>query len=180
MELRTCAATPLTSNTFSIFGMVHVILSATIFFELLVGILYMAALISSLEIVRLIQISFSRKNKIQFRVFVQAIQNLDPKIFMIILGLPMSTGTVFLYCYVGSLTTEQFSRYATIPYESDWLMMPLQLQKFLLIIVAEARRPVEFSGLGLFSLNLMAFGKVWYEFKLYICDPDTERAPFKV
>lgn len=92
--------------------------------------------------------------------WLQAAKNLDLNIVVVVLSLQMSTGTVFLYCYAGSLTTSQFLRYGNISYESDWVEMPIELRKFIQILIADAQRPLIFRGLNLVDLNLAAFTKV--------------------
>lgn len=77
-----------------------------------------------------------------------------------------STGTVFLYCYTGSLTTDQFLRYGDIAYESDWFLMPIEMQTYLILIIADAQRPLEFHGMRIINLNLATFASVMLAFDL--------------
>lgn len=79
---------------------------------------------------------------------------------LLFIGVPTSTGVVFLYCYVGSLTTDQFLRFGNIAYESEWFKMTVEQQKLIQLIIADAQRPLVFHGLQLINLNLEAFGKV--------------------
>lgn len=92
--------------------------------------------------------------------FIQDAANLDLTVVVSILGLQMSTGTVLLYCYVGSLTTSQFLRFGDISYESDWIKMPIAMRRFILLLIADAQRPIIFKGLSLIDLNLMTFTTV--------------------
>lgn len=79
----------------------------------------------------------------------------------------MSTGTVFLYCYVGTFTTAQFLNYGDASYKSLWYRYPLDLQKAVQLIIADAQRPLIFHGFGIIDLNLMVFTKVRVLVTLY-------------
>lgn len=136
-------------------------MSATILIELFVGMLYISSIYSCLETVKLIRIRGSLE--IQYRngsILLQAASNLDLSFVVWMIGLPMSVGTVFLYCYVGSSTTSQFLRYGDITYMSNWLELPIELQKCIHVLIANTQRPLIYNGLNLIDLNLMTFAKV--------------------
>lgn len=90
------------------------------------------------------------------QLFVQA----DFKVFLVTLAVFLSTGVVFIYCYVGTFTTEQFLLYADITYESKWYKFPVPLQKLLTILLAYSQRPRYFNGYGLIDLTLVTFTTV--------------------
>lgn len=81
-------------------------------------------------------------------------------IVLVLLNVAMSTCTTFLYCYIGSITTENFLRYADISYESMWYKFPLDFRQYLRLMIGEAQRPRVFQGLGTIELNLDKFAKV--------------------
>lgn len=81
-------------------------------------------------------------------------------IIVLLICASTSTGCVFLFCTIGSFTTDNFSRIADASYESLWYHFPTDLRKYLLLIVADAQRPRMFEGLGVIDLNLMTFTKV--------------------
>lgn len=72
----------------------------------------------------------------------------------------LSTSIVFMYCYVGSLTTQQFLRYSVVWYEIPWYKLPIDLQKFIPLIIANTQQPLIFQGFAIIKLNLAAFTKV--------------------
>lgn len=88
---------------------------------------------------------------------------MDMGIMLVLLGIIICAGNVFLYCYVGSFTTENFLQYANVSYESPWYKIPINLQQYLRLIIADAQRPQIFDGLGIFELNLMLFTKVNFD-----------------
>lgn len=78
-------------------------------------------------------------------------------ILMGIMSIVLSSGNIFLFCFVGSLTTTVFRGYAEITYESIWYKFPADLQKHVLLIIADAQRPQSFDGFGFIHLSLTFF-----------------------
>lgn len=93
-------------------------------------------------------------------LLIQATKRLDLNVIVLLFGVQCGTGTVFLYCYIGSLTTEQFFRYGNKTYESLWYKMPMEQRKYMKFMIANAQRPHVFHGFGIIDLNLMAFTAV--------------------
>lgn len=87
-------------------------------------------------------------------------KHLDSNILVLIFGVISGTGTTFLYCLIGSWTTEQFLLYGDRSYESEWYKLPIDQQKLMQIIIIDAQRPHVFSGFGIIDLNLMTYIKV--------------------
>lgn len=90
----------------------------------------------------------------------QAASHLNPNAVVWTFGLQTSTGALLLYCYIGSLTTISFFRYGDAVYEFDWFEMPIELRKFIQLVIADAQRPLFYTGLNLVDLNLLTFVKV--------------------
>lgn len=90
----------------------------------------------------------------------QILKSIDFNIFVVLISVSMGSGTVLLYCYVGTFTTTQFLNYADATYESAWYLYPLNLQKAAQMIIADAQRPLIFYGFGVIDLNLITFTKV--------------------
>lgn len=92
--------------------------------------------------------------------FAQALSKLSLDAVVLLFGIPLSTGIVLLFCYIGSMTSISFLGFGDTSYESNWLKMPINLQRFIQLIIADAQRPLIFTGMGLVDLNLRAFAKV--------------------
>lgn len=90
---------------------------------------------------------------------------MESEIFILLLCVSLSTGMVFLFCSVGSWTTDNFSRFADISYESLWYKFSPDLQKYLRLIIADAQRPRVFQGFGIIDLNFMTFTTVNLEIR---------------
>lgn len=85
---------------------------------------------------------------------------MDPHIMITFLGIIMSTGIIFMYCLLGTLTTTVFLRYAESAYNSLWYRYPNELQKYSLQIIANSQHLLRFNALGIFDLDLVLFTKV--------------------
>lgn len=85
---------------------------------------------------------------------------MDMGVILGIMTTIMGTGNIFLYCFVGTLTTDIFARYADFSYESVWYKIPVELQKYLLLVVVDAQNPHAFDGFGFIQLDLVFFMKV--------------------
>lgn len=93
-------------------------------------------------------------------VILQAMKMIDlDMLAMIVIGVLMSISTVYLYCFIGSLTTDHFFRYGDISYESQWYK-PIDLQKSVQLIIADAQRPIIFHGFHIIELNIPGFTMV--------------------
>lgn len=67
---------------------------------------------------------------------------------------------LFLYCYFGERTTQNYLSFGHLLYESKWSRFPLQIQKSMVKMIAVGQRPLYYHGLGLAYLNLYTFGRV--------------------
>lgn len=136
--------------------MMHHAMSGTLFFQLFLGAIFIAVSIFELELVntKSWQISARAWPACVQLIHFQMIKSLDFNICMMFLSVSLSSGTVFLYCWVGSFTTHNFSRFANASYDSLWYKLPIKLQKNLLPIIAAAQRPHIFHGFDLIDVNL--------------------------
>lgn len=126
------------------------------------GIIYMSTTLFDLEMVRFgILKTPLERNSNSLVVSLQAMRRLDLSLLSLIIACTLSISTVFLYCYIGSLTTEQFHCFGDVSYESEWYELPVKQQKFILLIITDARRPLVFHGFNIISLNLWVFTTVF-------------------
>lgn len=82
----------------------------------------------------------------------------------------MSTGTVLLYCWMGSFTTNQFFRFTDASYESMWYKFPVDLRKYLRLIIINAQRPRVYHGFRFIDLSLVTFVTVWKLMRSHFID----------
>lgn len=64
---------------------------------------------------------------------------------------------MFIYCFFGRLATDSFAKMADRLYEANWQVLPIELQKYFILMIANMQVPLEYSGLGIIVLNLETF-----------------------
>lgn len=64
---------------------------------------------------------------------------------------------LFLYCYFGVLASESFEQMGETLYESNWPNLPISLQKYFAIMIANMQRPLYYDGFGVANLDLKTF-----------------------
>lgn len=67
---------------------------------------------------------------------------------------------LFLYCYFGKLTTDNYKDMAYSLYECNWQDLPVNLQKYFILMIGNASIPVEYNGFGIAVLNLETYTRV--------------------
>lgn len=58
------------------------------------------------------------------------------------------------------MATKSFQDMADSVFESNWLELPVDLKKFLIVMIATAQRPISYHGFELVYLNLDTFTHV--------------------
>lgn len=67
---------------------------------------------------------------------------------------------LFLYCYYGKCTTDSYAAFADCSYQSNWMDLLIDLQKYFILMIAHAQMPLHYHGYGMVNLNLESFCKV--------------------
>lgn len=78
---------------------------------------------------------------------------------VIALGIFMSN--LFLYCYFGELATESFEKMYHSLNDIIWYKLPIELQKYYILMAANMQIPLHYHGFGIAILNLQTMIKVW-------------------
>lgn len=101
-------------------------------------------------------------NIYSFISIFQAFQDihLSPDPFIFAYSLCTSVMGLFAYAYFGTYATTVFSKHADYLFESEWCELPVQLQKFILLMIFNSQRSQCYKGNGLFLLDLPFFKKV--------------------
>lgn len=66
----------------------------------------------------------------------------------------------FVFCYNANLATDHVSAIGYVAYSLNWFEHPVEMQKYLILIVARAHERVHFTGLHLIVCSIEVFGKV--------------------
>lgn len=64
---------------------------------------------------------------------------------------------MFLYCYLGKLATESYEKMADCLFESDWQKLPVALQKYVIVMIADMQKPICYHGFGMYKLDSQTF-----------------------
>lgn len=72
----------------------------------------------------------------------------------------MALANLFLYCYFGKVATESYQKMCIYLFESNWPDLPADLQRFFIIMIANAQRPLYYHGFGFAMLNLETFTRM--------------------
>lgn len=85
----------------------------------------------------------------------------DPGVFgMDVLCLVCSLMWSFLFCYFANLATDHVSAIGDVAYCLNWFDHPVEMQKYLILIVARSHDRIYFTGLDLIPCTIEVFGKV--------------------
>lgn len=99
----------------------------------------------------------------------QVIHNINCDIGVICVSLFISASNLFLYCYFGEQTTQNYITFGDLIYESEWRRLPIHLQKPLIMMIAVAQLPLQYHGFGLAYLNLNTFLGVIEIYNDFLC-----------
>lgn len=76
---------------------------------------------------------------------------------------------LFLYSFFGHLATDFYLNLSDDLFESKWHQFPLNLQKYLIIMMGNSQQLLHYHGLGITNLNLNNYLKVnWVYMDLQI------------
>lgn len=87
-------------------------------------------------------------------------KHLDYNILVISTGVLAGTSNLFAYCYLGKMATHSYENMAKCLYDCNWHELSPKLQKYIVVMMANAQRPVYYDGFGVAVLNLETFTKV--------------------
>lgn len=87
-------------------------------------------------------------------------KHIDFDLVILLLGFSCSISNLFAYCYFGKLATESFEKMTECLYEYNWLDLPIELQKYFIIMIGNTQKPIYYHGFGFAILNLETFTQV--------------------
>lgn len=65
-----------------------------------------------------------------------------------------------MYCAFGKKATDSFTNIGECMYESNWYVLSVDVQKYLVLVIGNAHIPIQYHGFGVAFLNLETFLKV--------------------
>lgn len=65
-----------------------------------------------------------------------------------------------IFCYFANSTTDRVAAIGEAAYDLNWFDHPVEMQKYMILIIGRSQEPAHFSGLNLIRCTLEVFGKV--------------------
>ncbi|XP_055305901.1 odorant receptor 22c-like [Sitodiplosis mosellana] len=92
-------------------------------------------------------------------VFQLDLQSKHPSVNLVLMlfGVFVSGTNLFVYCFFGKLATESYTKIADCLYEANWREVSIDLQKYIIVMIQNAQRPLYYHGFGIAVLNLETF-----------------------
>lgn len=87
-------------------------------------------------------------------------KHLDFGLLNVIFALPVGTTILFVYCFFGKMATHSYEKMADRLYDCNWRELSPALQKYFVIIIQNAQRPIHYHGFGVAILSLGTFTTV--------------------
>lgn len=94
------------------------------------------------------------------QIFMQQLQHISIDVIMAVATLSVGFLNALVYCYFGSKATESFEKMGDLIFELKWYELPIQKQKYFILMAANMRKPLHYHGFGVFLLNLDTFVQV--------------------
>lgn len=91
---------------------------------------------------------------------IQQMKDTDLEISVDLLAIFFGLSTIFVYCLYGKIATQSFADMADCLYEFNWQTLPIGLQKYVILMMQNAQRPLHYHGSKLAVLNLETFCQV--------------------
>lgn len=87
-------------------------------------------------------------------------KHLDFDIVLTLMAVIVGITDLLLYCYFGKLATESHVRLADCIFESNWQDLPIDLRKYMILMIVNMQKPHHYHGFGIANLDLETFRKV--------------------
>lgn len=95
--------------------------------------------------------------------FNQRLTDFNADVGFLLIVLTARMAYLFMYCYFGKFATDNYMKVADISYESNWQDLPVNLQKYFILVIGNAARPLQYDAFGIAPLNLETYTNVYSE-----------------
>lgn len=87
-------------------------------------------------------------------------KHLDVGFILIVIAINVSGSNLFLYCFFGQSANDIYLEIADSYFNAKWIQLSPKLQKYFIIMIANAQRPLYYDGFGVAYLELNTFLRV--------------------
>lgn len=91
---------------------------------------------------------------------MQQLQHPDFELVVLFVAIIVGVSNMFLYCFFGKLSTDSFMKMCQCLFESNWFKIQVDLQKYFILMIADAQKPLYYHGFHMAILNLETFAAV--------------------
>lgn len=96
-------------------------------------------------------------------------QHLDIGI-LFIMGVAVSDAlSPFLFCFFGKMATDCYINMSDSLFQSNWYILPIELQKCFIVMIGFGQRPIYYHGFNVMILDLETFTAVSKVSKFLLC-----------
>lgn len=95
-----------------------------------------------------------------FYILLQQNKKIDLNASSVLFIVFMGVGILFIFCFYGKIATESFEDMAVCLFEANWQTLPIELQKYFILMIGNAQQPLYYHGSGMIVLDLQIFTKV--------------------
>lgn len=81
-------------------------------------------------------------------------ESIDSELFVAFFALTVSAANLFIYCYFGANATEDLLYSVDYLFKADWYKLPVNLQKYFILMIANTQKPIVFDGMGMMKVDL--------------------------
>lgn len=131
---------------------------------LIADMIFLSCLVFQLDLVNPSSINIYKSNENNANAlripFHQQMKHPDFGIVSVLVSMTLGLFNLFVYCYVGKMATESYTRMFDCLYECNWLDLSREHQKYFIIMIENTQRPLYYHGFGIAVLNLETFTKV--------------------
>lgn len=95
-----------------------------------------------------------------YSLLFQQLKNFELSFVIILDTLLLYTFHIFLYCYLGKMASQSYEKMTYCLYESNWMELNTDLQRFFVLMIKNTQRPLFYHGYAMVNLHLETFSKV--------------------
>lgn len=92
--------------------------------------------------------------------FFKEITHIDMDVSVLVIAALNGLFILFLYCFFGKLAMVSFLEMGNSLFESNWQNLPVELQKYITLIIGNAQEPIFYHGFQVVILDLETYTKV--------------------
>lgn len=122
--------------------------------------MFMSSIVFECDLVRFIHFLSKYVHILIIFSSMQQFKHPDSNIGLIFVAGSVGTSNLFLYCFFGKLATDSFDNMAYCMYASKWQALPINLQKYFILMIGNMQRPLYYHGFNVAYLNLETFCRV--------------------